>query len=116
LSAEEWGLPALSALPASHIEINGEGAPADNGRPEFRTPSDNFSRPSDNLANLTDLTGTEHTTLQECKGGDPLEAPTAPLQDARPTLQGDRIREARRVRNREELQRWEQEQRLRQFT
>jgi hypothetical protein len=98
LSAEEWGLPALSALPASHIEINGEGAAADNGRPEFRTS----------------LTGTEHTTLQECKGGDPLEAPTAPLQDAHPSsLQGDRNREAVRARNREALLRFEQQQRQR---
>ena len=98
-SADNDADPDLSALPAlsaSHIEINGEGAAADNGRPEFRT----------------NLTGTEHTTLQECKGGNPLEAPTAPLQDAHPSsLQGDRIREAVRARNREALQRDEQRQR-----
>jgi Protein of unknown function (DUF3631) len=52
----------------------------------------------------------EDETLQECKGGDPLEAPTAPLQNAHP---GDRHREAVRARNREALQRFEQQQRQR---
>ena len=96
------GISGISGISGKHNDmaaatgaVNGSD---DNGRPEFRT----------------NLTGTEHTTLQECKGGDPLEAPTAPLQDAHPSsLQGDRNREAVRARNREALQRFEQQQRQR---
>jgi len=96
------GISGISGISGKHNDmaaatgaVNGSD---DNGRPEFRT----------------NLTGTEHTTLQECKGGDPLEAPTAPLQHAHPSsLQGDRNREAVRARNREALQRFEQQQRQR---
>ena len=96
------GISGISGISGKHNNmaaatgaVNGSD---DNGRPEFRT----------------NLTGTEHTTLQECKGGDPLEAPTAPLQHAHPSsLQGDRNREAVRARNREALQRFEQQQRQR---